>query len=800
MSSTHPLVIPVAPKVPEADPSPWLTDLWRRGGAFAADSAEALSLLAHEASQGKASTGSAAFRPEVTSLAAILDAVRSTVAGLHSDAEIYAVGFHPTMVTAGTSYAGRNVLIGAKPLMDRSLTEGQRAAILAGASLHETGHINHSQPYREAVDARWPESHPDTSIAHFVNNAGEDNRIEALQSSMYPGLVAALQTAAWYFGEANARGIEATGLSVPFPAVAATPNDRRSCVVQAVRYPWQCIWTHSPEAQAAFEYLRGWADRMASPHTVDEHVRLVEECVEWVNAAPSPNPVPEEPQDGGDDGDPNDQPGPKGPSGEGKGKSSDKSDEDSDESGSGQGDPDSDDDGSEGDDSDESESGEGNDADSEESEDGDQGEGQDGDDSQGESGDNGDGDSDPKGQGSESNGMGTKSDGQSQDSDSDGDIDSQGQTQQSSATDGGQGTFHMPELDGDCPVESLQDDTVQRTAQSAADAFEGGRKAIRRMRRYGNHVVVEKTLEGWVGAMDHMSTLSEGLTEQDSTAVKLTDHAHVQRVLPKAAWKTRGHAIEDSATRHKAIAAVINSSRKGVGAPERMVRSGRIDRTRLHRVAQLDNRVFIRKEAAAPQRIRVYFLLDASGSMTDTPERVPNVLQAATDLAGAVESIPWATGKVYAYTSFETGSIFDLIGNGTTTEDAMGQVHHTQVVPLWTKGEPRDGIVEYYNIQKGGTPEGYGLAYVCDDMLADLRSGERGVVIVLSDGIPDDADYTRTVVEYYRRQGLRIVNVGIAASLQKQTQQHIYGNDHVAYDPNVNVFARNLGRVVGSSI
>jgi nitric oxide reductase activation protein len=197
----------------------------------------------------------------------------------------------------------------------------------------------------------------------------------------------------------------------------------------------------------------------------------------------------------------------------------------------------------------------------------------------------------------------------------------------------------------------------------------------------------------------------------------------------------------------------------------------------------MDTRVFVNRQAAAPQRLRVHIMLDASASMKG--ETANRAVQAGRDLIAAMDSIPWIAARVYAQTD-------DYLGSGLPF-----------VAPLWESGEKRDLIDDYHALINGNTPEGYCLAYVADDLLEDLRPSEKGVVIVISDGEPsytNGEEHVAEVVGYYRRRGLRVVSVSVAAALREATQRRMYGNDFVAYNANVSLFARGLAKVIGSSL
>ncbi len=737
-----------APAKPDADPIPWLTDLWDRSGCFRMDPAEAIESLTRKTSGGIMThrvSGSAAFEADASTVAAIVAATTSAVAALHADKSLYRATFDSAVSTAGTSYDQKLVVIGAKPLTDPALTNGQRAAIVAGASLHETGHINHSQAFGDAVDKVWPDDHPDKSLVESASNIGDDNRIEARQLDTYGGLVAALEAATWYFSRIQAEGLIAAGYPVPAPVFLDTIENRRRAFILALRVPWLGEWSGS---ETELDYLLGLRDRFIQTDSPKVHVDLVREAVEWIKTVPmAPANQPTE----GDDGDESTEGGDM-PSGKSKAKPDPKGQK--------------------------QDKGEPKDADPEsESEDSDDGDGDgsdgDGSDSDESDGDEGSGDSDSDESGDDS------ADGADGDGDSDGESrqDSQPKADQPKAgkngpTQGAGGS--TPVLpDADCTTEAMKaDDASQRSAEIAVQEHAGSQKAIGRMRRYNGALVYEKRLVRFAAAHE----VGNRVTASEADAVRAVDSATLA-VDPTARQTLRLHGVRPKPDNSSALAEVMDSAKVGMGAPERFCRSGRLDRGRLHRVSQGDTRVFIRREASAPQSVRCYIVLDASGSMGGS--RSQFAVQAGMDLAGAIEALPWAQGRVYAHTNDYRG---------------------TFVVPLWESGEPIDNVMDYMSIGKNGTPEGFALAFVCDDLLEDLHPSEKGLVIMVADGQPNDPGQVQSVVDYYRRKGLRVVSVSIASSLSGAMQRAMYGDDVIEYDANVQTFARNIAKVIGSSI
>ena len=238
-----------------------------------------------------------------------------------------------------------------------------------------------------------------------------------------------------------------------------------------------------------------------------------------------------------------------------------------------------------------------------------------------------------------------------------------------------------------------------------------------------------------------------------------------------------------------ALAQALTSARRGKQAPLKDQREGRIDPRRLTRVATGDTRVFIKKGAPAPDKIRVTILVDASSSMggglytTDSTGggRYTSYAQAcaqiARDLAGATEMLPWVTADIVAFTT----------GRGDVV-----------MFPLWKSGERTQDVDIYGSIPMGGTEEGYALAFAKDEMKDVLRGREQGLIIIISDGGPSEPRHVASVVKECKREGIPVVSVALVASAN---QPLMYGKENVvAFDGNVRTLARRMAQVIGRVI
>jgi cobalamin biosynthesis protein CobT len=249
----------------------------------------------------------------------------------------------------------------------------------------------------------------------------------------------------------------------------------------------------------------------------------------------------------------------------------------------------------------------------------------------------------------------------------------------------------------------------------------------------------------------------------------------------------------DSARR---LQAVIRSSKTGRRAPLTGVRAGRIDRTRVARLGCGDLRVFKVPHAPQPQKVRVLFLLDASGSMIGHEATI--TCQLMRDFADAISAMPDVTGEAWAHTTSYTND-----GNGHSL---------VSIAPLWKKGQNTQNVNRYLRLSFTGNEDGWALAYVGDRLAETIQPGETGLIVVISDGAPaysvnptktgpgrhSTYDHVRTVAENIRERGHGVISVSVSRMLNVQSQAGMYGKDSVvAYDSNMAVTARRIGLAIG---
>ncbi len=174
-------------------------------------------------------------------------------------------------------------------------------------------------------------------------------------------------------------------------------------------------------------------------------------------------------------------------------------------------------------------------------------------------------------------------------------------------------------------------------------------------------------------------------------------------------------------------------------------RSGnRIDGRKLSRLVQGDSRVFERRNHKQAPNTAIHLLVDGSTSMADRVPNNPNhslielAMESAMALALALEGISGVNPAVTRFPYLGTNNVVPLL-------------KHSQKVRL--------NAPKFAPIVSGGTPLHTALWYAASSVLATRE--ERKVIMVLTDGQPDDLDFTRAIIKRCVATGIELVGVGI---------------------------------------
>jgi hypothetical protein len=191
-----------------------------------------------------------------------------------------------------------------------------------------------------------------------------------------------------------------------------------------------------------------------------------------------------------------------------------------------------------------------------------------------------------------------------------------------------------------------------------------------------------------------------------------------------------------------------------------LVQASRVDRplpvhhgrrlapTKLHRAVVGDDRLFLRRQRRVAPDTAVHLLVDLSGSMargvpvgTQRVTAAQVALDAALALALALDAIPGVSVAVTAFPG------------------VAGQ--ETVLARLVRHGQPpRTRAGAFAQIPRGGTPLAGALWYAAADLLA--RAATRRLVLVLTDGRPDDRQGAQRILALCQDAGIETIGVGIA--------------------------------------
>jgi nitric oxide reductase activation protein len=170
-------------------------------------------------------------------------------------------------------------------------------------------------------------------------------------------------------------------------------------------------------------------------------------------------------------------------------------------------------------------------------------------------------------------------------------------------------------------------------------------------------------------------------------------------------------------------------------------------------VAVADARIFARRSHRIAPNTAVHLLVDLSGSMhasvyrsdgTQTT-RGGSALESALALALALEGIPGVTSAVTAFP-----------GQSGTPDRVTRMVRHGQ--------SSRACAGSFVQGPRGGTPMAQALWYASADLLACREV--RRLVMVLTDGEPDDPPAVLRLLTLCRQAGIEAVGVGIGVDVR----------------------------------
>ena len=169
-------------------------------------------------------------------------------------------------------------------------------------------------------------------------------------------------------------------------------------------------------------------------------------------------------------------------------------------------------------------------------------------------------------------------------------------------------------------------------------------------------------------------------------------------------------------------------------------RHGKLCGHGLYRIAVHDPRLFMKNESVTGIDTAVHILLDISGSMTS---RIELACAACYSVALGLASIPGLSVGVSAFPA-------DYDENANAT-----------VYPLLRDGER---VVNSFGVEAhGSTPMTEALWWVLG--MLSTRPEHRKIVLVVTDGYPDDPETAKETITAAQRMGMEIVGIGIDAPI-----------------------------------
>jgi hypothetical protein len=197
-------------------------------------------------------------------------------------------------------------------------------------------------------------------------------------------------------------------------------------------------------------------------------------------------------------------------------------------------------------------------------------------------------------------------------------------------------------------------------------------------------------------------------------------------------------------------------------------RSGRLDDRRIFRLAdKKDDRVFTRRGAPKTQHLRVYLMVDTSGSMSGRP--IHQVRGVAKSLIEASFGADKLTLEVYGW--------------------------NAGVNPVWSAGMDPDEV-ERLNAG-GGTDDASALLFAVERMQQELRQDEHGLILMMSDGQGQGNQALKVHVDKARTLGMSVFGITMA---EDNDQTGAYGeNGWVKWQGSVAATAQPLAEIISQS-
>lgn len=228
----------------------------------------------------------------------------------------------------------------------------------------------------------------------------------------------------------------------------------------------------------------------------------------------------------------------------------------------------------------------------------------------------------------------------------------------------------------------------------------------------------------------------------------------------------------------------VLKSRTGRTGVERFHKRGRLDGKALHRIAMKDERLFKKNTATDPGKFFVRVAVDVSGSMSGQP--VLDAAAVARALAEATSGIPTVRLEIWAWSDPFTNDRRGWYG---------GRSCAAGVLKVWGRGQPASDVFRLASLPMGGTPDAPVLDWMWRDMAKHVRSDERAVIFIASDGWGDRR--LPLVIENAARHDVSVKGVALGGYVHEDDMLARFGRgNYVSWPGSMEAIARPLADMV----
>jgi hypothetical protein len=235
-------------------------------------------------------------------------------------------------------------------------------------------------------------------------------------------------------------------------------------------------------------------------------------------------------------------------------------------------------------------------------------------------------------------------------------------------------------------------------------------------------------------------------------------------------------------------------------------REGRMDPRSMMRATRSDQDVFRRKTGHSTTQVRCAILIDDSGSMSGRDSIIPHPL-APADKRKRVMVSRRMGAAIFA------GTVATALGTiPTVTLDVYQHAAsggRMNIKWRWHRGTPVGVFNEqaqgYNGAQGGGNADGHALHAITQHLLQTIKRGERGVIMVVSDGLPsvyapggtgEAGQALIDAVAEARRHGIVVLGVAIDGS----NQAAYFGDGLLQWTGDWSAMGKSLAKVLGSAL